>query len=817
MLQALLAAVIGFCGILGVDDAVARSTQFRINTTGPDATFSFAGSTSAGVSLFNAIFVNAFACLNPATTVGGTVLCNAAGAVQIGQTGNLVLNQAASSGNVFLNASCTDGTLTFTSSSPSGGTSGSLTMPNQAGTTPAFLCTFNNAQAAPQLSMGTVTPSPAIFTGAGQSIAFSVTVTNTGNTIVNTLALSDTLGSSYVCGATTLNPGANTTCTGTYVTTAGDASGMANLSNTTTAGATPVTGTLTPATGASTVTFVAAPSPALSLSVVPSPGSFSTAGQSIAYTATVTNTGNNMISGLTVSGTRAGSYSCLATSLAPTASTTCTASYLTTSGDVSAAVSLSDTSTANGTPAAGTLTPPSAVTSVSYVANLGTVTIALTSSGRDDTYGFVSTLPGGASFSLTSASGTAQRVFANVPGGTYTVTQNAAPGGMSFTGLTCSSGGSVSGMTATVTVTPSSSVTCTFANAFDTLKVQQQTLKTIAEFVSHRMELLTGTGSDFGDIAGRFGEETVFGERGGGSRVASRPYKIAANAGDGAGYFVASANVTSLLDRGAASDWTVWVELQGAFSSFDGDVHSADTTFASLDVGVDYRLMPGLIAGAFAQYDRADTEIFDAALDVNTTVTGGGWLVGPYVGVQLAPQLYFTSRVAIGASGNEVKPFGTYEDHFTTRRNLYEATLSGSFTALDDIRIVPSVRVIHFDERQDGYRDSLGVNIPEQDFSVTRAEAGPEISTRFMAGETTAIEPRLLAHLLYDFQKNAGTVANDDLTASEGSFLARFGAGLDVTMQGGLKLRSMVSYDGLGSGSGEFEAWRGDLSLSLPF
>ena len=193
------------------------------------------------------------------------------------------------------------------------------------------------------------TPNPTSFSNAGQAIAYSFKLTNAGNVTINSIAMTGTKTGSITCTATTLAPGANTTCTSTYTTVAGDVGGP--ISYNATATGTPTAGTLAPAAVNGSIAFNALP--ALAIAATPNPTSFSNAGQAIAYSFKLTNTGNVTINSLTVTGTKIGTVSCVASSLAAGASTTCTSSYTTVAGDVGGPIAYS--ATANGTPAGGTL------------------------------------------------------------------------------------------------------------------------------------------------------------------------------------------------------------------------------------------------------------------------------------------------------------------------------------------------------------------------------------------------------------------------------------------------------------------------------
>jgi predicted regulator of Ras-like GTPase activity (Roadblock/LC7/MglB family) len=58
---------------------------------------------------------------------------------------------------------------------------------------------------------------------------------------------------------------------------------------------------------------------------------------------------------------------------------------------------------------------------------------------------------------------------------------------------------------------------------------------------------------------------------------------------------------------------------------------------------------------------------------------GNGWMVGPYVGIQLSKNLIFDARAAWGQSDNQVNPIGLYTDSFSTDRMLARANLTGNW------------------------------------------------------------------------------------------------------------------------------------------
>ncbi|TSB24302.1 DUF11 domain-containing protein [Streptomyces benahoarensis] len=165
----------------------------------------------------------------------------------------------------------------------------------------------------------------------GDTVTYTYHVTNTGNTTINGVTVSDNRVSGITCEATTLAPEASTTCTGTYTVTAADAA-AGHVANTAVArGRSDGTAVESPPDSARIDTV--ANQPALAIKkTVDNPRTFAV-GDRVTYTYTVTNTGNTTINGVTVADDRVSGITCLATTLDPGGSTTCTGSYTVTQED----------------------------------------------------------------------------------------------------------------------------------------------------------------------------------------------------------------------------------------------------------------------------------------------------------------------------------------------------------------------------------------------------------------------------------------------------------------------------------------------------
>jgi uncharacterized repeat protein (TIGR01451 family)/LPXTG-motif cell wall-anchored protein len=177
--------------------------------------------------------------------------------------------------------------------------------------------------------------------GVGDQISYSFTLTNSGNTTLNSLAVTDPTLGAVTCPSAPLVPGASITCTATVVHTITQADVDAGkVDNTATATGTDPTNTLV-TSNASTAEVLLAQSPSIGLA---KSGTY--AAGTIAWLITVTNTGNVTLVNLVVTDPKAGKVTCASTTLAPGASEVCTTPTYTPSAAETAAGSVTNTATA---------------------------------------------------------------------------------------------------------------------------------------------------------------------------------------------------------------------------------------------------------------------------------------------------------------------------------------------------------------------------------------------------------------------------------------------------------------------------------------
>ncbi|MDA9208298.1 hypothetical protein N9O61_05365 [Octadecabacter sp.] len=183
--------------------------------------------------------------------------------------------------------------------------------------------------------------SPTSFSTVGETITYTFTVTNEGNATLADVEVTDPLIPSLSCSVATLLPpvppaapsAANQlVCTGTYQVTQDDIDDFINsgqtLDNTATVNAVDPDGDdLTPVSATESLDGPAA-DPTFTITKTPTPTTYAAAGETIAYSFLITNTGNVTWPGPpTIVDALTGDEACPAGQVAPNGTVTCTATY----------------------------------------------------------------------------------------------------------------------------------------------------------------------------------------------------------------------------------------------------------------------------------------------------------------------------------------------------------------------------------------------------------------------------------------------------------------------------------------------------------
>jgi uncharacterized repeat protein (TIGR01451 family) len=207
--------------------------------------------------------------------------------------------------------------------------------------------------------------SPATATAAGQTLTYSITLTNTGNVTLTGVAATDPMPGlsalSYGTWASgtagTLAPGQQVIATGTYTVLQSDINAGSLVNTASGTGTTPTGVAETPSTGLTVPVIQNAALTVVKSGTIDGDGTVSV-GNTTTFTVVVTNSGNLTLTGVTLDdplpGLSAPSYSWPGPvgTLTPGQQLTATATYAFTQADVDAG-SLTNTATATGTPPIG--------------------------------------------------------------------------------------------------------------------------------------------------------------------------------------------------------------------------------------------------------------------------------------------------------------------------------------------------------------------------------------------------------------------------------------------------------------------------------
>lgn len=251
--------------------------------------------------------------------------------------------------------------------------------------------------------------------------------------------------------------------------------------------------------------------------------------------------------------------------------------------------------------------------------------------------------------------------------------------------------------------------------------------------------------------------------------------------------------------------WDIWTQINGSKSTQT----NLKSEFWSANFGTHYFISNDVLIGMLTQFDWAE-EINSAT---GSTVTGNGFMVGPYVAGKVKDQnLYYEARALWGKSSNDVTPIGTYTDNFETERWLASLKVQGSYDLNDEVTIKPAVSISYFEETQEAYTDTNSNFIPEQTISLGEFKFGPSITRSFDMGNGYFIRTTAGISGIANFSvKNANTSTSNAFANEE--LRARVDAGIEVENEYGIRFTAAGYYDGIGAS--DFQSYGGSLGLII--
>jgi len=441
-------------------------------------------------------------------------------------------------------------------------------------------------------------------------------------------------------------------------------------------------------------------------------------------------------------------------------------------------------------------------------------------SDTDGSYVFTAT-EAALNFQIEVSAGSGSAGPFTVQAGTYVVTAS-PPTGVALTAISCNdsnSTGDPTSRTVTLNLAVLETVTCTLSAQSSV----QKTVDTINRFLTKRADLILSTEPSMGRRIDRlnrgFGNASPL-TFSNGDLKSFLPFTADISRGSNDYRFstsllqVRQAAASVELAHGSTKDvayvenyrFDAWFEAQ--YKEFDSGAQG-EGHFAVAHFGVDYLLNKNVLIGVMAQFD----DMSDNSTALNSSASGTGWMVGPYITARIAPRLYFDARIAGGASSNTVSPFNTYTDSFDTERWLAVASLSGEFDK-GPWTIRPNASLAYFEETQESYVDSVGATIPSQTVQLGQLQLGPTFTGHFEGDNGETYAPYFSIDAIYNLGSTSGVTVTNPSTPSTEGWRARLKAGINMTDENGISIGFGGTYDGIGRD--DFEAWGLNFDLTIP-
>lgn len=120
-------------------------------------------------------------------------------------------------------------------------------------------------------------------------------------------------------------------------------------------------------------------------------------------------------------------------------------------------------------------------------------------------------------------------------------------------------------------------------------------------------------------------------------------------------------------------------------------------SFAMLSAGADYLLSEKALVGVAFHVDR----MVDPA-EEHSTLTGAGWLAGPYGSFELGEGVFWDTGLFFGGSANDIDTL-SWDGAFDTRRWVFDTMVTGHWQLDETTRLTPRLKALYLSETVDDY------------------------------------------------------------------------------------------------------------------
>jgi hypothetical protein len=195
--------------------------------------------------------------------------------------------------------------------------------------------------------------------------------------------------------------------------------------------------------------------------------------------------------------------------------------------------------------------------------------------------------------------------------------------------------------------------------------------------------------------------------------------------GQGGGYF---------------SPFNIWID--GTFLAHNREENGDKWgNFAMVSAGADYLLSDKALIGVSFHYDRMTDPTNEDA-----TLTGNGWLAGPYASFEIGKNVFWDTSLLYGGSANDIDT-QFWDGTFDTSRWLLDTSIKGQWN-LDEVTVLtPKLRAVYMSETVDDYEVTNGAgDILDLDGFTSeqlRASLGAEITRQITLDNDLVLTPKI--------------------------------------------------------------------------
>ncbi|MBB4955928.1 hypothetical protein H4S14_003970 [Agrobacterium vitis] len=192
---------------------------------------------------------------------------------------------------------------------------------------------------------------------------------------------------------------------------------------------------------------------------------------------------------------------------------------------------------------------------------------------------------------------------------------------------------------------------------------------------------------------------------------------------------------------GYSSPFNIWID--GAILAHNDKETNGSKwgSFAMINMGADYLLSERALLGLSFHYDRMTDPT-----DEDATLTGNGWLAGPYTSFEVTKGVFWDASLLYGGSSNTIDT-QFWDGNFDTRRWMMDTSIKGQWSLDEATVLTPKLRAVYFSETVDDYavKNSSGDTIDLDGFTSEqfRVSLGAEIARSIALASGSTLTPKI--------------------------------------------------------------------------